>query len=128
MFRQYHAGRWFSPGDNPLRVGPIAAGSIYRLPASLRCGAVERWIVEAFLNGVQTAARRDPATGRWEDCFISGRSDRAVIRRLSDGYRQEIPVRVLLACDAQQGVSAYPRLPDVRRFHAHWRAGASSHP
>ena len=127
MFRQYHAGRWFSPGDNPLRVGPIAAGSIYRLPASLRCGAEERWIVEAFLNGVQTAATRDPATGRWEDRVISGRSDRAVIRRLSDGYRQEIPVRVLLACDERQGETSYPILPDVRRFHRHWRTRSSSH-
>ncbi|RFD18422.1 hypothetical protein DY926_16740, partial [Komagataeibacter melaceti] len=111
----YHAGRWFAPGDNPLRVGPVAVGSIYQLPTTRGGGRMERWMVEAFLNGVMAAAVRNPATGRWEDRVISGRSDRAVIRRLADDMRREIAVLRLLQLDDEAGDMNRPTLPDVCR-------------
>lgn len=81
-------------------------------------------MVEAFLNGVMAAAVRNPATGRWEDRVISGRSDRALIRRLADGTRREIAVLRLLHLDDEAGDTKRPALPDVCRFHAYFRNSA----
>lgn len=127
MIRQYQA----SPsrgGPNPLRVGVIAVGSVYyiqdegffqdRYGTAAVCR--EPWIVEAFLNGTLAAACRSPATGQWKDRFMSGRSDRAVVRSLRDGRRKTVSVRMLVVHD-EQGLSklptAYPDLPDVERFY-----------
>jgi hypothetical protein len=117
MFRQYYAGRWFAPRDNPLRVGPIAAGALYRLPEYLDHGRPVRWQVLAFLNGVCAATRFNPATRRWEDRVIAGRSDRALIRRLADGAVHEVAVRRLIAVDDEAPDLALPSLPDVVCWH-----------
>jgi hypothetical protein len=100
MLRQYYAQRCRG-GDNPLRVGVIAVGSIYYLQDQAffhdRYGgrAVCRtpWIVEAFLNGTMAAARRNRDTGRWEDAYTIGRSDMALVRSLRDRSRvQQVAV------------------------------------
>lgn len=125
MLRQYYAGRWFAPSSNPLRVGPISIGSIYRMPATvhrgLKSNAPLKWMVVAFRNGVHAAAFRDPRTGHWVDRFISGRSDTAVIRRLADGFERDVSVALLLHYDEEQGVTEYPTLPNVVRYHRHYR-------
>ena len=121
MFRQYYAGRWFAPRSNPLRVGPVAHGALYRLPEHLTHGRDVTWMVMAFCNGVVAAACRDPVTGRWVDRVIAGRSDRAIIRRLADGVCREIAVACLLQVDEAQGGGAFPELPDVGRYHRGYR-------
>ncbi|NHO43011.1 hypothetical protein GOB83_12625 [Acetobacter fabarum] len=117
MFRQYYAGRWFAPRNNPLRVGPIAVGALYRLPEYLNHGRPVRWQVLAFLNGVCAATHFNPATRRWEDRVISGRSDCALIRRLADGAVHEVAVRSLIAVDDETPDMGRPSLPDVARWH-----------
>lgn len=117
MFRQYYAGRWFASRDNPLRVGPIAVGALCRLPEYLDHGRPVRWQVLAFLNGVCAATRFNTATRRWEDRVISGRSDRALIRRLADGAVREIAVRCLITADDEAPELVRPSLPDVVRWH-----------
>ena len=117
MFRQYYAGRWFASRDNPLRVGPIAVGALYRLPEYLDHGRPVRWQVLAFLNGVCAATRFNTTTRRWEDRVISGRSDRALIRRLADGAVHEIAVRCLITVDDEMPELVRPSLPDVVRWH-----------
>ena len=117
MFRQYYAGRWFASRDNPLRVGPIAVGALYRLPEYLDHGRPVRWQVLAFLNGVCAATRFNATTRRWEDRVISGRSDRALIRRLADGAVHEVAVRSLLSVDDGMPGLVRPSLPDVVRWH-----------
>ncbi len=115
MIRQYGAQR-SRGGDNPLRVGVVAAGSIFYLQDEAffrdRHGgtAVCRtpWIVEGFLNG------------RWEDVFLSGRSDMVLLRSLRDRRQmRRVAVRTLILHDdlgLTKGVTAYPTLPDVHRF------------
>lgn len=106
MIRQYFTSP-FMGGYNPLHIGTIAAGSIYYLQNDGwwrdryrgRPVCREPWIVEAFLNGTLGAARRDPRTGFWQDLYISGRSDLAVVRSLRNGKRRSITVRVLRAHD-----------------------------
>ncbi|NPD70283.1 hypothetical protein HN018_24210 (plasmid) [Lichenicola cladoniae] len=127
MIRQYDASR-SRGGPNPLRVGVIAIGSIYYLQDQGffrdRFGGTPvcrvPWMVEAFLNGTLGAAWRDPRTGQWESCFISGRSDLAVMRSLRDGRRQAISVRMLILHD-DEGLwklpTAYPDLPNTGRFY-----------
>ncbi len=91
MIRQYYAQR-ARGGDNPLRVGTVAAGSIFYLQDEGffrdRYGgtAVCRtpWQVLGFLNGTMGAAPRNRDTGRWEDAYRSGRSDVALMRSLRD--------------------------------------------
>lgn len=91
MMRQYYAQR-ARGGDNPLRIGVIAVGSIYYIQDESffrdRYGgcAVCRtpWQVEGFLNGTVGAARRNRASGLWEDAYRSGRSDMALVRSLRD--------------------------------------------
>jgi len=117
MFRQYFAGRWFAPRNNPLRVGPIATGALYRLPEYFDHGRPVRWQVLAFLNGVSAATRFNPATRRWEDRVISGRSDRALIRRLADGAVYEVAVHKLITVDDETLELVRPSLPDVVRWH-----------
>jgi hypothetical protein len=127
MLRQYWA-QTCRGGDNPLRVGIIAIGSIYYLQNEGffrdRYGgrAVCRtpWIVEAFLNGTMGAARRNSETGLWEDTYLSGRSDMALVRSLRDRRRvQQVAVRMLAVHD-ELGLwkepTLYPTLPDVRRY------------
>jgi len=126
MIRQYFAQR-FQGGTNPLRVGVVAAGSIFYLQDEGffrdrhggRAVCRTPWIVESFLNGQCHAARRNPATGCWLDTFISGRSDMAVIRSLRDGCRRQVAVRTLQLHD-DLGLSKeptnYPPLPDLRFY------------
>ena len=79
MIRQYSAQR-SRGGYNPLRVGTIPVGAIFYLQP-------DHWwrdrnrpnpacqnpvIVEAFLNGVMHACRRDAHTGQWRDAVIAG--------------------------------------------------------
>ena len=126
MIRQYFAQR-FQGGTNPLRVGVVAAGSIFYLQGegffrdSHGSRAVCRtpWIVESFLNGQCHATRRDPVTGRWLDTFVSGRSDMAVVRSLRDGRRQQVAVRTLQLHDdlgLWKEPTRYPPLPDLRFY------------
>ncbi len=124
MMRQYFAQR-SRGGDNPLRVGVIALGAIYSLPAYPNAYRRERWIVEGFRNGECGACCRNPKTGFWESRVMSGRSDMAVIRSLRDGATREIAIRVLIALeDAGDACEPYPSLPDVRRFHRRFRVAA----
>ena len=103
MNRQYHAPSRRQGGDNPYGVGVISVGSTYYLQEDhywrdrFRGRPLLRnpWIVEAFLNGIFGAARRNPTTGKWESRFISGRSDMAIVRSLRDGRRKTIAVRRL---------------------------------
>ena len=127
MIRQYGAQR-SRGGDNPLRVGVVAAGSIFYLQDEAffrdRHGgtAVCRtpWIVEGFLNGTMGAARRNRDTGRWEDVFLSGRSDMVLLRSLRDGRQLcRVAVRTLILHDdlgLTKGTTATPTLPDVHRL------------
>jgi len=126
MMRQYGAQRCRS-GDNPLRVGTIAVGSVLYLQDQgyfrARYGEAPicraPWIVEGYLNGMMHATRRDPNTGMWRSSYWSGRSDTAVVRSLRDGRRQTVSVHVLLLHEDRglcRGFSAYPTLPDLR-FH-----------
>ncbi len=127
MIRQYGAQR-SQGGDNPLRVGVVAVGSIFYLQDEAffrdRHGgtAVCRtpWIVEGFLNGTMGAARRNSDTGLWEDVFLSGRSDMALVRSLRDRRQvRRVAVRTLILHDdlgLAKGVTAYPTLPDVHRL------------
>lgn len=126
MFRQYFAGRWFAPRNNPLRVGPIATGALYRLPEYFDHGRPVRWQVLAFLNGVSAATRFNPATRRSEDRVISGRSDRALIRRLADGAVYEVAVHKLIAVDDETLELVRPSLPDVVRWHRGFQRQAAA--
>jgi hypothetical protein len=133
MLRQYYAQRCRG-GDNPLRVGVIAVGSIYYLQDQGffhdRYGgrAVCRtpWIVEAFLNGTMAAARRNRDTGRWEDVYTIGRSDMALVRSLRDRSRvQEVAVRTLIVHDdlcLWKEPTHYPTLPNTSRHQLVRRA------
>ncbi len=127
MIRQYYAQR-ARGGDNPLRVGTVAVGSIFYLQDEGffrdRYGgtAVCRtpWQVLGFLNGTMGAARRNRDTGHWEDAYRSGRSDMALVRSLRDSrIVRQVAVRTLVLHDdlglAKQP-TLYPTLPDVRRF------------
>ena len=103
MFRQYHAQRR-QGGDNPLGVGVIPTGAIFYIQDQgwwrdrFRGAPVRRnpWIVESFLNGQLCAARRNRDTGYWEDVYMAGRSDMAVVRSLRDGRRRQVAIRALI--------------------------------
>ena len=103
MIRQYHAQRR-QGGNNPRGIGVIAAGTIFCLQDEglwrdrHRGAPICRnpWIVEAFLNGTMGAARRSRATGLWEDVYLAGRSDMAVVHSLRDGRRRQVAVRTLI--------------------------------
>ena len=126
MMRQYGA----SPrrgGYNPLGVGVIAVGALYFLQDEGyfrdhhggRAVCKAPWQVEAFLNGMMHASRRSRATGVWEDTFISGRSDMAVVRSLRDGRRRTVAVRLLILHDElglTKGIASYPTMPDMRLY------------
>ncbi|NHN93262.1 hypothetical protein [Acetobacter sicerae] len=123
MIRQYYTSP-FQGGDNPLRVGTVASGSIFRLPAPVsgRPWRTTPWIVESFLNGKMGAAVRNPVTGFWEDRYIRGRSDLAILRSLASGRRVTMAVRHLEHMDEEgMGEGRYPGLPDVSRFHNRYR-------
>ncbi len=127
MIRQYYAQR-ARGGDNPLRVGTVAAGSIFYLQDEGffrdRYGgtAICRtpWQVLGFLNGTMGAARRNRDTGLWESTYLSGRSDTALVRSLRDSrIVRQVAVRTLVLHDDLGLVkqpTGYPTLPDVRRF------------
>ena len=129
MLRQYHAPR-FRGGDNPLRVGVIAAGSIYYLQNEAffrdRYGgrAICRtpWLVEAFLNGTVGAARRSRDTGLWESVHRAGRSDMARVRSLRDRrVVRVVAVRTLIVHDdlgLWQQPTASPSLPGAEHCRA----------
>ena len=129
MIRQYDAQR-ARGGDNPLRVGVIAVGSIYYIQsegffrdrwsgrAVCRCP----WQVEGFLNGIMGAARRNRETGVWEDAYRSGRSDMALVRSLRDRrIVRQVLVHTLIVHDdlgLSKGPTTYPTLPDLRCFRS----------
>ncbi len=137
MIRQYYAQR-ARGGDNPLRVGVVAVGSLFYLQDEGffrdRFGgtAVCRtpWQVLGFLNGTMGAARRNRDTGRWEDAYLSGRSDMALVRSLRDSRLvRQVAVRTLVLHDDLGLVklpSLYPTLPDVRRFRPRRFAAAAA--
>ena len=131
MLRQYFAQRCRS-GDNPLRVGTIAIGSIYyiqpdhwwreRFRGAPPCR--EPWIVEAFFNGTLEAAFRDPETRQWRSLYIKGRSDFALVRSLRSGRKQRIPVRILRLHDDEglsSGPQSYPTLPPAALLEGYLR-------
>jgi hypothetical protein len=139
MFRQYYAPSRRQGGYNPYGVGVISIGSIYylqddyywrdRFRGSPTCR--NPWIVEAFLNGTMGAARRNPTSGQWESCFISGRSDMAVVRSLRDGRRATVAVRVLILHDDNAlwaEPTTYPSLPSPRARACPPAATAARHP
>jgi len=134
MMRQYGAQRCRG-GANPLRVGTIAVGSLFYIQDQGhfrdRHGGAPvcrtPWIVEAFLNGMMHATRRDPDTDRWRSSYWSGRSDTAVVRSLRDGRRQAVPVHLLQLHEDRglcRGFSAYPSLPDLRFYRRRSRRPA----
>ncbi|WP_174511239.1 hypothetical protein [Methylocella tundrae] len=125
MNRQYRAPSRRQGGDNPYGVGVISVGSTYYLQEDhywrdrFRGRPLLRnpWIVEAFLNGIMGAARRNSTTGKWESRFISGRSDMAIVRSLREGRRKTIAVRILILHDDHDLYSeptTYPSLPTPR--------------
>lgn len=133
MMRQYKAQRRMG-GHNPLGVGVVAVGSIFYLQDRAyfdsRFGgtAVCRtpWQVQAYLNGMLHAARRNRDTGLWEDKHVSGRSDLAVVRSLRDGRQRTVAVRLLQLHEERgltKGFAAYPTLPDLRLYRCRWRTG-----
>jgi hypothetical protein len=103
MIRPYHAQRR-QGGNNPLGIGVIAVGTIVYLQDEgwwrdrYRGAPIRRnpWIVDAFLNGTMGAARRNRTTGLWEDLYLAGRSDMAVVRSLRDGRRRQVAIRTLI--------------------------------
>ena len=129
MIRQYYAQR-AQGGDNPLRVGVIAVGSIYHLqdqsyfrdPYGGQAVCRTPWQVQGFLNGTLAAARRNRDTGSWEDTYRSGRSDMALVRSLRDRrIVRRVSVHALIVHDdlgLSKGPTAYPTLPDLRRFRS----------
>jgi len=132
--RQYGAQRRMG-GHSPLGVGVIAVGSIFYLQDRAyfdsRFGGTTickiPWQVQAFLNGVLHAARRNRDTGQWEDKHVGGRSDLAVVRSLRDGRQRTAAVRLLLLHDEQgltMGTAAYPTLPDLRLYRRRRRTSA----
>jgi hypothetical protein len=136
MIRQYNATRCRG-GDNPLRVGTIAVGSIFYIQDegffrdrySPRAVCRNPWIVEAFLNGTMGAARRNRVTGLWESAFISGRSDTAVVRSLRDGRRRTIAVRSLVIHDdlfLTKEPTRYPDLPNLALYRGRHRRSAAA--
>ncbi|AOX21611.1 hypothetical protein [Kozakia baliensis] len=128
MIRQYYTSP-FQGGDNPLRIGTVATGNIFHLPSGpIPAGRMVQptrpWIVEGFLNGLYTAAGRDPRTGKWFNRVISGRSDLAILRCLSDGRRQTLAVRVLRHCaelGSEDPENRPPALPDLARCYGRRR-------
>ena len=126
MIRQYFAQR-SQGGTNPLRVGVVAAGSIvylqdegfFRDRHGGRAICRTPWIIESFLNGQCHAARRDPATGRWVDTFVSGRSVMAVVHSLRNGRCQQVDVRTLQLhhdLGLSKEPTRYPPFPDLRFY------------
>jgi len=131
MLRQYGAQRCRG-GDNPLRVGVVAVGSLFYLQDEDffrdRYGgrAVCRDPVQVlgFENGLLHAARRDPETGLWRSSPWSGRSDMAVVRSLRDGRQRSVSVRLLILHDdlgLTKGTTTYPTLPDLRFYRCRSR-------
>lgn len=124
MIRQYYAQRCRG-GYNPLRVGVIPAGAVFYIQNHGwwrdryrgRPVCREPWIVEAFLNGTVGADRRNAETGRWEDVYVAGRSDMALVRSLRSGRRREIAVRLLILHEDEglrRDEATYPDLPAPR--------------
>lgn len=117
MNRQYYTSP-FQGGDNPLRVGTIALGAIYRMPLGDYTGPRQPWIIEAFLNGEYHASRRDPRTNKWLSVFISGRSERVLMRNLANGKRMTMATHWLVSNACLFGDNnAYPDLPDLGWFY-----------
>ena len=124
MIRQYYAQRCRG-GCNPLRVGVIPAGAIFYIQNDGwwrdryrgRPVCREPWIVEAFLNGMVGAGRRNAETGLWEDVYVVGRADMAVVRSLRTGRRRQIAVRILILHEDEglrRDEATYPDLPALR--------------
>ena len=135
MIRQYYAARCMG-GDNPLRIGIIAPGSIYYLQDQEffsrfggRATCRDPWIVESFVNGTVAAARRSKDSGMWEDVYFAGRSDAAIVRSLRSGRRVQVSVRLLILHDdlgLTKGITSYPTRPDMRLYRRNLRSKVSS--
>ena len=127
MIRQYHAQR-SQGGDNPLRVGVIAVGSLYYLQDesffrdrfSGRPVYRTPWMVEAFLNGTMGASRRNQDTGLWESTYRARRSDMVAVRSLRDRRQTRlVAVHLLIVHDdlcLWKEATSYPTLPDIARL------------
>ena len=134
MIRQYYAARCMG-GDNPLRIGIIAAGSIYYLQDQEffsrfggRATRRDPWIVESFINGTIAAARRNKDSGMWEDVYFAGRSDAAIVRSLRSGRRVQVTVRLLILHDdlgLTKEVTSYPTRPDMGQYRRNSRPKVS---
>ncbi len=136
MIRQYYAQR-ARGGDNPLRVGVVAVGSLFYLQDNGffrdRYGgtAVCRtpWQVLGFLNGTMGAARRNRDTGLWEDAYRSGRSDMALVRSLRDRRQvRQVSVHLLIVHDdlgLWKEPTRTPSLPDLSLYRRTIRAAAA---
>jgi len=131
MMRQYGAQRCRG-GDNPLRVGLVAVGSLFYLQNEGffrdryggRAVCRDPWQLLAFENGLLHAARRDAETGLWRSSPWSGRSDMAVVRFLRDGRQRSVSVRLLILHDdlgLTKGTTTYPTLPDLRFYRCRSR-------
>ncbi len=139
MIRHY-GGQRCRGGNNPLRVGVIPVGAVFYIQHEgwwrdrYRGSPICRnpWIVEAFLNGTISAARRNRDTGFWEDVYFAGRSDMVLVRALRDGRRRHVAVRTLILHE-EHGLTAgpvgYPDLPDLRFWRcAHRPTAKETHP
>lgn len=123
MIRQYYTSP-VQGGNNPLRVGTIASGTIFHLPAPVSGHPYRTrpWIVECFLNAKMGAAALNPVTGLREDRYMPGRSDLVVLRSLANARRVTVAVRYLERMSEEGlGEGHYPDLPDVSRFHNGYR-------
>ena len=137
MNRQYYAARCMG-GANPLRIGIIAAGSIYYLQDQEffsrfggRATCRDPWIVEGFINGTIATARRNKDRGMWEDVYFAGRSDAAIVRSLRSGRRLQVTVRLLILHDdlgLTKGATSYPTRPDMGPQRRSFRPKASPSP
>jgi hypothetical protein len=133
MIRQYYAQRC-GGGPNPLRVGVIPAGAIFCIQDDGlwrdryrgRPVCREPWIVEAFLNGTVGAGRRNAEIGRWEDVYVAGRSDMALVRSLRTGRRRQLAVRMLILHEDEGLRRDDATYPDLPLSHADGRLPAVS--
>lgn len=126
MIRQYFAHRRRG-GCNPLGIGVISVGAVFYIQdegwwrVRYRGAPICRnpCMVEGFFNGILAAVRRNPRTGLWQNAYLAGRSDMALVRSLRDGRRTRIAVRILILHE-EHGLAAepcgYPDIPNMKFY------------